>query len=35
LRADADVIKELAAYRARHDLISWDETLRRLLGESS
>jgi uncharacterized protein DUF6084 len=34
IRADADVIKELAAYRARHDLISWDETLRHLLGES-
>lgn len=35
LRTDADVLKELAAYRARHGLISWDETLRRLLGEAS
>lgn len=34
LRADAEIVKELAAYRARHDLISWDETLRRLLDEA-
>ncbi|MFC7278371.1 DUF6084 family protein [Paractinoplanes rhizophilus] len=27
----ADILKELAAFRARHDLISWDETMRRLL----
>ncbi|MBM2613960.1 hypothetical protein JIG36_00125 [Actinoplanes sp. LDG1-06] len=32
LRVSADVLDDLAAYRARHDLISWDETLRRLLG---
>ncbi|NMO52289.1 hypothetical protein HH310_13915 [Actinoplanes sp. TBRC 11911] len=34
LRADSEIVKELAAYRARHDLISWDETLRRLLDEA-
>jgi hypothetical protein len=31
VRVSADVLKELAAFRARHDLISWDETMRRLL----
>ena len=31
LRVSGDVLKELAAFRARHDLISWDETLRHLL----
>ena len=31
VRVSGDVLKELAAYRARHDLISWDETMRRLL----
>jgi hypothetical protein len=34
LRADAEIIKELAAYRARRDFISWDETLRALLDEA-
>jgi Family of unknown function (DUF6084) len=32
VRVSSEVLKELAAYRARHDLISWDETLQRLLG---
>jgi len=31
LRVSGDVLKELAAFRAGHDLISWDETLRHLL----
>jgi len=31
VRVSADVLKELAAFRARHDLISWDETMRHLL----
>ncbi|MCM4080970.1 DUF6084 family protein [Paractinoplanes hotanensis] len=31
LRVSSDVLGELTAYRTRHDLISWDETLRRLL----
>ena len=31
VRVSDDVLKELAAFRARHDLISWDETMRRLL----
>jgi hypothetical protein len=31
LRVGSDVLAELAAFRARHDLISWDETMRRLL----
>jgi hypothetical protein len=31
LRVGSDVLGELAAYRTRHDLISWDETLQRLL----
>ena len=31
LRVSSDVLGELAAYRTRHDLIGWDETLRRLL----
>jgi hypothetical protein len=31
VRVSADILKELTAYRARHDLISWDETVRRLL----
>jgi hypothetical protein len=34
LRADAEIMKELAAYRARRDFISWDETLRALLDEA-
>lgn len=31
LRVGSDVLADLAAFRARHDLISWDETMRRLL----
>jgi uncharacterized protein DUF6084 len=31
LRVDSEILKELAAFRARHDLISWDETMQRLL----
>lgn len=31
LRVDSDVLAELAAYRARHGLISWDETMQKLL----
>ena len=31
VRVSGDVLKELAAFRARNDLISWDETMRRLL----
>jgi len=31
LRIGADVLADVAAYRARHDLISWGETLQRLL----
>jgi hypothetical protein len=31
LRVGSDVLADLAAFRARHDLISWDETLRTLL----
>lgn len=31
LRVSSDLLKELAAFRARHDLISWDETMQRLL----
>jgi hypothetical protein len=31
LRVGSDVLGELTAYRTRHDLISWDETLQRLL----
>ncbi|MFF5291145.1 DUF6084 family protein [Paractinoplanes globisporus] len=31
VRVSADTLKELTAYRARHDLISWDETIQRLL----
>jgi hypothetical protein len=31
VRISADLLKELASFRARHDLISWDETLRNLL----
>jgi hypothetical protein len=31
LRVGSDVLGALAAYRARHDLISWDETMQRLL----
>jgi hypothetical protein len=31
LRVGSDVLSSLAAYRARHDLISWDETMQRLL----
>ena len=31
VRVSDDILKELADFRARHDLISWDETMRRLL----
>jgi hypothetical protein len=31
LRVSSDVLAGLAAFRARHDLISWDETMQRLL----
>ena len=31
VRVSSDVLKELAAFRARNDLIDWDETIRRLL----
>jgi hypothetical protein len=31
LRIGSDVLAELAAFRARHDLVSWDETMHRLL----
>ncbi|GIM94653.1 DUF6084 family protein [Paractinoplanes toevensis] len=31
LRVSSDVLKELTAFRARNDLISWDETVQRLL----
>ncbi|GIF00591.1 DUF6084 family protein [Paractinoplanes rishiriensis] len=31
LRIGSDVLADLAAFRARHDLISWDETMQRLL----
>jgi hypothetical protein len=31
LRIGTEVLADLAAYRARHDLISWDETMQRLL----
>ena len=34
LRVDADVLGELADYRARHGLTSWEETLRALLAAS-
>jgi hypothetical protein len=34
LRVSADVLAELAAYRAANDLTGWDETLRKLLGEA-
>jgi hypothetical protein len=35
VRVSTDVLADLAAYRAGHDLTSWDETLRELLGEAS
>ena len=31
VRVSADTLKEFTSYRARHDLISWDETIQRLL----
>ena len=31
LRVSAEVLREVAAFRAQHDLISWDETLQHLL----
>ncbi|GID30411.1 DUF6084 family protein [Paractinoplanes brasiliensis] len=31
LRIGSDVLTELAAYRARHGLVSWDETMQKLL----
>jgi hypothetical protein len=34
VRVSADILKELTAYRARNDLISWDETMQRLLDGS-
>jgi hypothetical protein len=33
IRVSDEVLKELAAFRAGHDLISWDETMRHLLEE--
>jgi hypothetical protein len=33
LRLDGDLIRALAVYKAERGLTSWDETLRRLLGE--
>jgi len=35
LRLDSDVLDRLAAYRARHGLTSWDETMEKLLGEAT
>jgi hypothetical protein len=35
VRLDADVLSRLAAYRARHGLIDWDETVQKLLGDAS
>jgi hypothetical protein len=35
LRLDADVLARLAAYRARHGLTSWEETVEKLLGEAA
>jgi len=35
LRLDADLLARLAAYRARHGLTSWEETLEKLLGEAA
>jgi hypothetical protein len=32
IRLDRDLVDSLADYRARHGLISWDETVQRLLG---
>jgi hypothetical protein len=34
LRLDSDVLGRLAAYRARHGLTSWEETLEKLLGDA-
>jgi predicted P-loop ATPase/GTPase len=31
VRLDRDLVEELATYRARHGLTTWDETLQRLL----
>jgi hypothetical protein len=33
IRLDHDVLKRLADYRARHGLVSWEETVTRLLAE--
>jgi hypothetical protein len=35
LRVDSDVLDQLAEYRARHGLTSWDETLHKLLAAAS
>jgi hypothetical protein len=35
LRLDADTLTALADYRARHGLVSWDETMQKLLGEAT
>jgi hypothetical protein len=35
LRVGADVLDRLADYRSRHGLISWDETMQKLLGAAS
>ena len=35
LRMDAGVLARLAAYRARHGLTSWEETVEKLLGEAA
>jgi hypothetical protein len=34
IRLDHDVLKRLADYRARHGLVSWEETVTRLLAEA-
>ena len=35
LRLDAELLTRLAAYRARHGLTSWEETMEKLLGEAT
>jgi hypothetical protein len=35
LRLGADTLTELAGYRSRHGLVSWDETMQKLLGEAT
>ena len=34
LRLDSDTLVDLASFRARHGLISWDETIHKLLGDA-